>query len=81
MDFLRYIIGPEGVLMDQDKVITVMKWPVPTTIKELQLFWAFPTFINDSSEVLASNICSGTLKQIKISHERKKEKSSAAIGV
>lgn len=33
---LGYIIGPEGVLMEQDKVSTVTNWPVSTSIKGLQ---------------------------------------------
>lgn len=42
--FLGYIIEPERVLMDQDKVTAIANWPAPQTIKELQRFIGFANF-------------------------------------
>lgn len=42
--FLGYIISPGGVAMDEKKVNAVLKWPEPTTLKELQRFLGFANF-------------------------------------
>ncbi|XP_053499602.1 uncharacterized protein LOC128619445 [Ictalurus furcatus] len=42
--FLGYVISPEGISMDQEKVQAVVSWPTPTTIKELQRFLGFANF-------------------------------------
>lgn len=42
--FLEYIIGPEGVFMDQNKVAAVINWPAPTAVKELQHFLGLANF-------------------------------------
>ncbi|KAL1252237.1 hypothetical protein QQF64_020033 [Cirrhinus molitorella] len=44
ISFLGYIISPEGVAMDDKKVNAVLKWPQPTTLKELQRFLGFANF-------------------------------------
>ncbi len=44
ISFLGYIIGAEGVTMDDSKVQAVLKWPKPATIKELQRFLGFANF-------------------------------------
>lgn len=45
IQFLGYIITPEGVQMDQRKVDAVQKWPQPTTVKELRDSWGSLTSI------------------------------------
>ncbi len=44
VQFLGYIIGREGIQMDQGKVTAVAEWPTPQTIKELQRFLGFANF-------------------------------------
>ncbi len=44
ISFLGYIISTEGVAMDDKKVASVLNWPQPTTVKELQRFLGFANF-------------------------------------
>ncbi len=44
VQFLGYVITPDGVQMDQGKVEAVRNWPQPTTVKELQRFLGFANF-------------------------------------
>ncbi|KAI2645467.1 Transposon Tf2-6 polyprotein [Labeo rohita] len=44
ISFLGYVISSEGVAMDEQKVNAVLKWPRPTTLKELQRFLGFSNF-------------------------------------
>ncbi|KAL0167354.1 hypothetical protein M9458_039198 [Cirrhinus mrigala] len=47
-NFLGYNISAEGVQMDQGKVDTIQKWPLPSSIKELQRFLGFTNFYRSS---------------------------------
>jgi hypothetical protein len=38
LKFLGHIIGREGVAVDPDKISTIVKWPVPKSLQELQGF-------------------------------------------
>ncbi|KAL0152007.1 hypothetical protein M9458_052725 [Cirrhinus mrigala] len=42
--FLGYVVGPDGVAMDDSKVQAVLKWPRPANVKELQRFLGFANF-------------------------------------
>lgn len=42
--FLGYIKSPNGVAMDEKKVTTILNWPQPNTLKELQHFLGFSNF-------------------------------------
>ncbi|KAL1274452.1 hypothetical protein QQF64_027266, partial [Cirrhinus molitorella] len=57
VQFLGYIIDHHGVRMDEGKVTSVVSWPEPTTIKELQRFLGFANFyrrfIQDYSSITA----------------------------
>ncbi len=44
VSFLGYIISSEGVAMDDKKVQSVLNWPQPKTVKELQRFLGFANF-------------------------------------
>ncbi len=44
ISFLGYIISPEGVAMDDKKVQSILNWPQPKTVKELQRFLGFANF-------------------------------------
>ena len=42
--FLGDVISANGVVMDDQKVDAVVKWPTPTSVKELQRFLGFGNF-------------------------------------
>ena len=44
VDFLGYIISPEGVEMDQEKIRTVVEWEAPDSVKGVQSFLGFANF-------------------------------------
>ena len=44
INFLGYIISPEGVEMDQEKIRTVVEWEAPDSVKGVQLFFVFANF-------------------------------------
>ena len=53
---LGLIIGPNSVSMNLKKVDGILKWPVPTKVKEVQLFFGlanfFSHFIKDFSKIV-----------------------------
>ncbi len=44
VSFLGYVISSGGVAMEDQKVHTVVNWPQPTNLKELQRFLGFANF-------------------------------------
>ncbi len=44
VQFLGYVINPEGIQMDQGKVQVINSWPQPQSVKELQRFLGFSNF-------------------------------------
>ncbi|KAL0169271.1 hypothetical protein M9458_033867, partial [Cirrhinus mrigala] len=44
IQFLGYVIGPDGISMDTSKVAAIRDWPQPTSVKELQRFLGFANF-------------------------------------
>jgi hypothetical protein len=44
VDFLGYRISPSGISMDPGKVASVLSWPVPTCLKDVQSFLGFINF-------------------------------------
>ncbi|KAI2644548.1 Transposon Tf2-6 polyprotein [Labeo rohita] len=44
IQFLGYVIGPDGISMDTNKVAAIWDWPQPTSVKELQRFLGFANF-------------------------------------
>ena len=44
VDFLGYVISPEGVSMDDSKVLSIASWPRPTSVKGIQAFLGFCNF-------------------------------------
>lgn len=49
--FLGYNIDRERVSMDQGQVKAVLQWPTPVTVKDLQRFLGYQTFIADLLEI------------------------------
>ena len=44
LSFLGFVISPEGVSMDPDRIIAITEWPVPTSVQEVQIFLGFANF-------------------------------------
>jgi hypothetical protein len=44
VEYLGVIVSPKGVSMDPSKVETILKWPEPTSVKEMQSFLGFANF-------------------------------------
>ena len=42
--FLGFVISPEGIKMEQEKVRAILEWPEPTNVKEVQEFLGFANF-------------------------------------
>jgi hypothetical protein len=43
-EFLGFVVSPSGVSMAQDKVDTILKWPAPRNVKQVQSFLVFANF-------------------------------------
>jgi hypothetical protein len=43
-EFLGLVVSPSGVSMVQDKVDTILKWPAPMNVKQVQSFLGFANF-------------------------------------
>ena len=56
VEMLSLIIGPDGIKMDLKKVEAITAWPVPTKVKEVQLFLGlanlYRCFVNNFSKVV-----------------------------
>ncbi len=44
IQFLGYVISPQGVQMDNNKLQAIRDWPIPSTVKELLRFLGFANF-------------------------------------
>jgi len=44
VEYLGYIIGADGIKMNPKKLDTIVSWPKPTSIKEVQSFLGFANF-------------------------------------
>ena len=44
LSFLGFIISPDGVSMDPDRVVAINEWPTPTNVEEIQMFLGFADF-------------------------------------
>ena len=55
--FLRYVVSPQGIHVDQDKVKAIFEWPIPTSISEIRSFHVLPSFyhrfVKDFSTIVA----------------------------
>jgi len=56
-EYLGYVISPEGLKMDEEKIRTIRDWKEPTNIKGVQSFLGFANFyrlfIRDYSKITA----------------------------
>ena len=44
IEYLCFILSPNGLLMDLSKVSTVLEWPEPHKVKDIQSFLGFANF-------------------------------------
>ena len=44
VEFLNYIISPEGISTDQRKVAAIQEWQPPTRVRDVQSFLGFANF-------------------------------------
>ncbi len=44
VEYLSYILSPEGLHMSEDKVKAILDWPVPWKVKDIQSFLGFANF-------------------------------------
>ena len=44
VEYLGYILSPEGLRMSSDKVKTILEWPEPRNVKDIQSFLGFCNF-------------------------------------
>jgi len=44
VEFLGYIVCPEGIKVDPSRVKTVQDWPMPTTVRDIRIFIGFMNY-------------------------------------
>ena len=44
VDYLRYVITPKGVVIDEDRIKTILEWPDPRSFHDIQVFVGFSNF-------------------------------------
>jgi hypothetical protein len=44
VSFLGFIITPEGISMDPERILTIADWPVPESVLDIQVFLGFCNF-------------------------------------
>ena len=44
MTFVGYMVSRAGIGMDPEKIKSILEWPVPTSVKEVQSFLGFANF-------------------------------------
>src|SRR2546423_15482241 len=56
--FLGFVISPEGIAMEPDRISTIVDWPAPKSVYDLQVFLGFANFyrrfIEGYSQVIIS---------------------------
>ena len=44
MTFVGYMVSPAGIGMDPAKITSILRWRVPTSVKQVQFFLGFANF-------------------------------------
>ncbi len=61
MEYLGYILSPEGLCMSEDKVKAILDWPVLWKVKDIQSFLGFANFyrrfIHEYSDIVIPLTC------------------------
>lgn len=43
-EYLGYIVTPEGIRMDEDRIKTITEWPMPRTVRDIRVFVGFMNY-------------------------------------
>ena len=43
-EYLGYIVTPDGVKVDKERVRTIQEWPIPTTVRDIRIFIGFMNY-------------------------------------
>ena len=68
MTFVGYMVSPAGIGMDPAKIKSVLEWPVPKSVKEVQSFLGFANFYRkfiDSYSRLVAPLTTLTRKSVR----------------
>jgi len=61
IEYLGYVISPQGLRNDEEKIRTIKEWKEPTSIKRIQSFLGFANFyrrfIQDYSRITTPLTC------------------------
>src|SRR5258708_38330561 len=57
LEYLRFILGKNGITMHPDKLVTVTDWPEPHSIKDIQCFLGLTNFYQCFISHYASITC------------------------
>ena len=78
VDFLGFIVSVNGIRMDPEKITSIMEWPAPETVKDVQAFLGLANynrkFIQDYSKI-ATPLTNLTRKDIVFSWGADQEKA------
>ena len=44
IEYLGFMVTPEGIRMEEDRIRTIREWPVPASVKDIQSFIGFANF-------------------------------------
>src|SRR4030095_7025515 len=44
ISFLGFVISPQGISMDPDRISTISDWPIPRSVTDIQVFLGFANF-------------------------------------
>jgi hypothetical protein len=44
VEFLGFVVTPEGIVMDPERVRAIQEWPTPRTFRDVQVFLGFANF-------------------------------------
>ena len=69
VEYLSFILGRHGLRMHPKKLSTIIDWPEPTSVKQLQSFLGFANFyrrfIRDHSTIFSStSLCRGIVRSV-----------------
>lgn len=84
--FLGYIISPEGISMQQDKVDSIRNWPTPKSINDIQQFIGlanfYRRFIQNFSRIAAplTSMLKGSAEAYKKGKRKRRAKQSPSPG-
>jgi hypothetical protein len=57
LEFLGYVLTPEGISMSPEKVEDVLGWASPKSVKDVQIFMGFTNFYRTSAKMISLFCC------------------------